>query len=115
MAAEARRTTSRKLGWPTAVGMRSASVKKIRLRKLPERNGWQRRQRSGSRLTKLTFVTNKECRARVIKRRQKLLRQLRKPQITKTIEIFGIGYERAIKRDVRQKRQHQMNFAKQKT
>ena len=88
MAAEARRTTSRKLRWPTAEGMRSANVKKIRLRKLPERNGWLRRLRSGSRLTELTFVTNKRCRVRVIKRRQKLLRQRRKPQITKTIEIF---------------------------
>ena len=88
MAAEARRTITRKLRSPTAEGMRSANVKKIRLRKLPERNGWQRRQRSGSLLTRLTFVTNRKCRARVINRRQRLLRQRRKQQITKTIEIF---------------------------
>ena len=88
MAAEARRTITRKLRSLTAEGMRSANVKKIRLRKLPERNGWLRRQRSGSLLTRLTFVTNRKCRAKVINRRQKLLRQRRKPQITKTIEIF---------------------------
>ena len=88
MAVEARRTITRKLRWPTAEGTRSANVKKIRLRKLPERNGWQRRQRSGSLLTKLTFVTNKKCRARVIKLRQKLLRERRKPKMMKTIEII---------------------------
>ena len=75
----------------TAEGMRSANVKKIRLRKLPEQNGWQRRQRSGSQLTKLTFVTNRGCKARVIKKRQKLPRQHRKPLIMKTIEIFRLG------------------------
>ena len=88
MAVEARRTITRKLRWPTAEGMRNANVKNRRLTTLPEQNGWQRRQRSGSQLTKLTFVTNRNCKARVINKRQRLLRQHRRPQITKTIEIF---------------------------
>ena len=89
MAGEARRTTTRKPRWLTAEGMRSANVKSKRLKHKPRQSGCEKRQRSGSLLTKLTFVTNRKCRARVIKRRQRLLRQRRKPKMT-TIESFKI-------------------------